>query len=633
LYYHIFGFDTDEGDDPYRYDITFDSGFALDGIAAATMPFVPLRNEQDELQDASVSFEADPVDLPPILISKFGGEYTMNIRYKGRVRTGLENLRFNVFSRFKIAYGQDANSNATDLFTTGTIDSPDLERFDDFDINMIITFTLQPGEGIWAWWLCYGDINVIGIVWEITHEIANFEVTNLSVAPASWARSWLVYEALATQLEAMTSQNNLLISEFFGRTNSMPRQYGSNGGGSLVALTNGYLLRGLAELKNPIISFKEFYDSLNAIYNLGMGIETFNGVQFVRIEQKSYFFDIEIIHEFFNVSGIKASFNKDYIYNSWDFGYETYEFDTLKSLDDIHGYRKYYNFLKRVKNELQQRSKLVASAYSLEITRRLQFINNAQDGSDHDDKLFMVCLGNRVKAKIVAWLDANTIELEAITQGEFGEITLFNVGANNGTYTVVDVPYFSDRKTIIKVSPSLPSTDPLIIAENSYAIMFLQEGYAAERDENFTLVDNVIDKDSYYNLRVTPNRNMLRWSNMLNIGLYKYLSEDYYFSDGKSNFKAVTNMAVGTGDEVLGIDISEQGQFDAGDLQQPIFEPVELEFEAPLSVKDFLKIQANPYKLIGLSDTDTNKFYGWVTYLAYNHDRLTAKVRILRQMI
>lgn len=630
LYYHVFGFDTDEGDDPYRYDIRFDASFVVDDIAHAKLPFVPLRNEQGELQPAEVAFESDRLNLNPILVSEFGGVYTLKIKYKGTVRTGLENLRFGVFSRIKLAYGQDANSNDTDLFTTGTISSPDAERFDDFDIDTTYTFTLKEGEGIWVWWQCYG-FNVVGIVWEVTSEIANFEVTNLSQAPASWARSWLVYEALATQLEAITEQNNVLISEFFGRVNSQPRQYNSNGGGSLVALTNGYLLRALPELKNPIIPFKELYDSLNSIYNLGMGIDEINDTQFVRIEPKSYFFGTNVIHEFTNVANIKASFSKDFIYNLCEFGYETYEFDTLKSLDDVHGYRKYYNFLKKVKQEAMQKSKIVASAYSLEITRRLQFINNQEDGSDHDDKVFMVCLGNRVKARVVAWLANDTVELEAISQGTFEEITLYNVGANNGTYTVLDVPYFSDRKTVVKVSPNLPSTLASLIGEDSYAEIFLTSGYAPERNENFTLVENVIDADSYYNLRVTPTRNMLKWSNLLNVGMYKYLSEDYYFADGKSNFKAVTNMAVGQGDEILGINIGENAQFDAGDLLQPLFEPIELEFESPLSVKDFHKIKANPYQLIALSDTSNNKYEGYLLAISFNHSRLTAKLRVLKK--
>jgi hypothetical protein len=309
LYYHTFGFDTDDGDDPYRYAITFDAGFVLDDIASATMPFVALRNEQDELQATTVAFESNNVDLPPILVSKFGGNYTLKIRYKGNVRTGLENLRFNVFSRFQVAYGADANSNVNNLFTTGTIDSPDDSRTDFFDLNVTLNFTLQAGEGIWAWWQCYSVINVLGVVWEVRQEIAEFEVSNLSVAPASWARSWLVYESLATQLEAITEQNDVLVSEYFGRTNSMPRQYKTNGGGSLLALTNGYLLRGLSELKNPISSFKDSYDSLNAVYNLGMGIEQIGGFEFVRIEPKSYFFDTGIVHELMDVATIKASFN------------------------------------------------------------------------------------------------------------------------------------------------------------------------------------------------------------------------------------------------------------------------------------------------------------------------------------
>lgn len=628
LFTHIFGFDTDNGDDPYRIDVIFDAGFVFDAIAFAKLPFVTLRNEQNEIIDPEYLLDADAINFTPNLVSKFGGNYTLKVRLKGFVRTGLENLRFNAFSRIVLAYGANANSNVTNLFTSGTISSPDATRTDNFDLILTFNFDLQIGEGVWLYWKMYGDFNILGIVWEITHELAEMTLTNNSVAPSSWAKTWLVHEALATQLESITSKNNVLYSDFFGRTDSLPRVYELNGEGSKLALTNGFMLRAINYIKNPKISFKDCYDSLNAIYNLGIGIEVIDNEEVIRIERKSYFFQNEVSHRFDYVPKIMMSFEKSYIFNEVEIGYETFEFDTLKSLDDVHSTRNYYNKIKKIRNKITQKSKIIASSYSLELTRRLQYEGKPENGSDYDDNIFAICLGNKFKVLITEIVNSTTINCQAISQSSISQIVISGMGANNGTYSVSSIPYFSGIKTTLILSTPLP-IQSFIPTVNSYASGTFTNGYGTERTENFSLVDNVIGADSYYNLRITPQRNILRWSSILNVPLYNDLTQKWLFADAKCNFIAATNLQNGGETEILGTNISESGEYLANTLFQNLFKPISITFETILNIQEYEKIKANPYLLIEVSDNNDGFFKGYLLSLFYKHSEELAKVKLL----
>lgn len=59
------------------------------------------------------------------------------------------------------------------------------------------------------------------------------------------ATSFMIHEALSKSFEYITDRNNVLISNFLGRRDSLPRSYNNDGSASMLAVTNGKLLRGL----------------------------------------------------------------------------------------------------------------------------------------------------------------------------------------------------------------------------------------------------------------------------------------------------------------------------------------------------------------------------------------------------
>jgi hypothetical protein len=74
-------------------------------------------------------------------------------------------------------------------------------------------------------------------------------------------------------------------------------------------------------------SLSDFFKSINAQGNIGIGIETINGKETVVLEEKSYWFSTDAIATFNKAKNIKISPAKEFIYNSIKGGYEDHSYD------------------------------------------------------------------------------------------------------------------------------------------------------------------------------------------------------------------------------------------------------------------------------------------------------------------
>ena len=73
-------------------------------------------------------------------------------------------------------------------------------------------------------------------------------ITSLTTSESSISKVSLLYETFAKICRLLTGQDNSFESNFFGRTDSEPDQYGSDGDGSLTTVTNGRNIRNVTNL-------------------------------------------------------------------------------------------------------------------------------------------------------------------------------------------------------------------------------------------------------------------------------------------------------------------------------------------------------------------------------------------------
>jgi hypothetical protein len=147
-----------------------------------------------------------------------------------------------------------------------------------------------------------------------------------------------------------------------------------------LCITSGQAIR---RIDNPvlIISFRDFFISINAVLNAGFGIENGKAV----LESKSYFFKSTL--QAANV-GENKEFNLEiyepYIYNSIKIGYPDPKFSTIiDNNDEVNSTQVYSNPITRVQKELDLVSVIRADAYGIEDTR-ITPAGSANTNNDND---------------------------------------------------------------------------------------------------------------------------------------------------------------------------------------------------------------------------------------------------------
>lgn len=402
-----------------------------------------------------------------------------------------------------------------------------------FSFSGSTTITIGENDKIWVFWFNNAYQITAGSItnsYRIGLEFDNFELSfeTDSVSFPTDGQAFPIYESTARVVEGIS--NVPIKSDYFGRTNSQPDSYPSNGCGSFTVLTNGFQIRNLRQ-SQVYVNWKELFTTLQAIFNVGWGWE--NGL--IRIEDARYFYSDTLIDEFDDVNSITKRIASEFYTQRIEIGYDKWETNDLFITDEPQTKRQYVTRLKTVDNSIEAIAPYITSSYAIEVTRRL---------------------------------------------------------GGNDTYRE-----YNERNFIIAANRELTSGQPLL--------------NQAEIDENFSSVTNIRNSDTTYNLRFTPVKNLVRWFKTLNIGLTKYISDLVRFQSGEGNILAETvdNIIICDGG-YIGLTVSESGNYDTfigtDSESTPLFEPLFIEFEYPLTWQQYKVIRQNPY---GYLIVNGNKYH------------------------
>lgn len=567
--------------------------------------------------------------------------------------------------------------------------------------------------------LAYLQLGLIFYNSSFTIELfANQAKTDLTVRTESTGtgqiqvESWLAHEFGSRIAQNITGKQTAFYSEFLGRTDSEIQSYPFDGDFGLLAFTNGGLIRGFGIDEFPLSgSFKKFFDSINSIVPIGVGIEEINGNKVIRLENRQYFYDSRVALTLENCSNVQHEFDDSLIFNAVKFGFKKGETDELReNIFDYNTSSEWANNVKSVKSDLSLISDYAASNAQINNARQLPKQTNPTTDSKYDEINYMVDLvrsdaGNlinnpnfdngtadwTIRAVMVqnflgsnrAFVNNNfggspglllqditpigapNISLSyslVLSQQDFErlrdddrlefsptvQVTAETIGGDtyslnsNGDWVLGAASIFMpiiEGKTLdqiqslnnfqIQANTPLANIASMFISFDTEFMdvnavldgdliiddVFVSSSakFTARTDEGFTKVENIINPTESYNVRLSPGNSLERYGYILRAFLEKSLNSNYTFSKSEKDSSMISQL-------VGGREIDEKGNVLVNDLEQPIYKPEKISFEAPIALAQ--KRELNGFfddgksKRTGLikwreKDTDDYQF-GWI---------------------
>lgn len=329
--------------------------------------------------------------------------YTYNLQFSGTFydKVNGSQTRITTAHSLVLRYGATlATSTAITLYTTAGYTTSLATYTEAFDTTALTgNITLEYGHKVWLHWFESGTITTgpYNDFWnfEYEYDTAEFSLSIDSTTDSSTAKTMLVHEAFNQVADSIADKDVSFYSEYFGRTDSEKVVYDEDGCGSLLAITNGLNIRQF-ENKGIFCTLKDLFNSMNAVHNIGLTIEPYDGIytpeqDVIRVEPISYFYDnttqtlnltrpvkVEVIND-----------NSRYI-NSIQIGFDKWETEFKGGLDEPCTKHEYSTKVNAIKGQYNRLSPYIASGYAIELTRRKRILQTEDWRYDNDNFLISV---------------------------------------------------------------------------------------------------------------------------------------------------------------------------------------------------------------------------------------------------
>lgn len=175
--------------------------------------------------------------------------------------------------------------------------------------------------------------------------------------------------------------------------------------GSLFGVTHGFFIRGFAKLplttgenvnqfKPLTTSFKDAFQSLDAVLPIGMGIETINNKETIVIEPIDYFFNQNVTITLPNqVSNLKRAVAVEFYYSNLLFGSEAdFEYEEVSGLDEFNTKDSFTTIISRVKKTYEKLAKYRFDGTGKELARTQQMMIDSTKDSKYDADVWVLDL-------------------------------------------------------------------------------------------------------------------------------------------------------------------------------------------------------------------------------------------------
>lgn len=267
-----------------------------------------------------------------------------------------------------------------------------------FDTTLTGTTTIEDGIGFYAVlefeFPLYGEGPKSLLV---TYDSeTTFTVEATKICPATDIQYYMVHEALSRVTEAITNRCVRVKSEYYGRIDSQPFAFDTDGCGSLRFLTSGLKLRKAPDDQSKFFaSAKDLIGGLNAIDNIGFDItddEAIPGKYILRIEPVDFFYLDQEILSLDSIALVTSEIQESMHYAKINVGYKKWEVEEVNGLNEINSNREYRTNIETISTTLDIQSNLIAGSHPIEITRQQTFAETGAADTTYDNETFIVCV-------------------------------------------------------------------------------------------------------------------------------------------------------------------------------------------------------------------------------------------------
>lgn len=200
--------------------------------------------------------------------------------------------------------------------------------------------------------------------------------------------TFFVHDVCRSIIDRITGQNDSLTSDHLGNEMTSPA-YDTAGCGSNYVNAKGLQIRNYSLSEKPFfLSFKDFWNGLSPILNLGLGYT--NEQNKIEIARREDFFDPTISVYFSDVHDIIRRYDNDVTFNKIDIGYNKWQSESLSGIDDPQTKRSYATRFKKIGKPISIMSGFIAASLAIETTRR----TTRQKSADYkyDDETFIIAV-------------------------------------------------------------------------------------------------------------------------------------------------------------------------------------------------------------------------------------------------
>lgn len=334
-----------------------------------------------------------------------------NIKFKAIITRGIFPQEYD-WAKFKFSlttYENGADYDVKERITfvhvgENSTTQPDFTslNYQKFTINFDETIRLFPGESLALEVLLQSDLSS-GDGKRVTVRLTDYEgvlkVEEDSYFEPSKAKFILVHEFLDRLATICTNKKGVFKSDFFGRTDI---GYLQTGPGALNGITHGFWVRQFDKLpideenrfKPLTTSWKDAIDSLSAIHNISLGIETINNREVIRLEDSKYFYQPVVTIKLKNqVKNVKRTVATKNYFSSIDIGYDKGgSYEEAQGLDEFNANSKFTTIIDRFKQTFTRISSYRTDSYGMEFARRKPYADFSTTDTSYDSDVFMLDL-------------------------------------------------------------------------------------------------------------------------------------------------------------------------------------------------------------------------------------------------
>ena len=261
-----------------------------------------------------------------------------------------------------------------------------------------------------------------------------------SYSPPTTTKAILAHELGERLTHIITGKQNAFYSEYLGRINVPNYNYTKDGDAGFVGFSHGMWVRQFTKndelFKSFTTSWKDFDESMDSVFNMGLGIETIGNRDRIRYEPEEFFYqnhvtiklgkEINGVFEYIQPNKIKRTKAKEYLFSGIEIGCEKGgEYEEVSGLDEYNAKATFSTPISKIKNIYKKVCKYRIDPYGQEFARRKSIQTHSTEDYRTDKEIFMNDLKRSYtnKFRLRTWQD----DFQSVPTGVFSPETATNL--------------------------------------------------------------------------------------------------------------------------------------------------------------------------------------------------------------